>query len=127
MPAPIEYERLHEKALTPVIMHAPSERLVTMAEVVLGSQAYLHTGIHGSLRQSPPPSVTYVVSHAIHTLILPTPNATPFPAQSFMECVDFAPEARAVHSAFWPVLPSPTRLAQADDLGVALFCSHYAF
>jgi len=98
-----------------------------MAEVVLGSQAYLHTGIHGSLRQSPPPSVSYVVSDAIHTLILPTPNDTPFSAQSLMECVDFGTEARAVHSAFWPVLHSPTWIAEADDLGVALFCSHYAF
>jgi glycosyltransferase involved in cell wall biosynthesis len=96
--------------------------------VVLGPTLDLHTGIHGSLVDRPPPGYRYVVRDARH--VFPHERGhrrfSPLTHRHAGELVDFGPGQSLVHSSRWPVLARQHWVVEMDDFGYPAYAGRHA-
>lgn len=95
-----------------------------MLGITLGSIEEFHTGVHTSLRQVPPPGVTYDVMTAIHTFLWDREAGLPFDDPHLGEFVSFD-TVNPVHSARWPVFGSRAWITDLDDFASPVFVGRY--
>jgi len=93
--------------------------------VILGAAFELHTGLHGSLTDTPPSNVDYDVRNGIHTFVFASASHSLFSAQALLECTDYGAGPEVVHSTKWPVLNRRAWIIDYDNFAYPVFCSHY--
>jgi glycosyltransferase involved in cell wall biosynthesis len=107
------------------------------SEVILGPLIDLHTGVHYSLANEPPPGFRYRLANGRHTFLMEgTPGASgalgpssvpgsPHRLPHVFEAVEFGGAAGIVHSCRWPVLNCAAWVADTDDFGYPALCGRH--
>ncbi len=94
-------------------------------EVTLGPLVDLHTGVHYSLANEPPPGFRYRLANARHTFLMEHAPGSPHRFPHCFEAIDFGPDPALVHSCRWPVLNCRAWVADTDDFGYPVLCGRH--
>jgi glycosyltransferase involved in cell wall biosynthesis len=94
-------------------------------EIVLGPVVDLHTGVHYSLVDEPPPGFRYRLANGRHAFLFEGPAGSPHRHPHVFEAMDFGCGPEMVHSCRWPVLNRAAWVADTDDFGYPVLCGRH--
>ena len=98
-----------------------------MSTIILGPEADIHIGIHGTLIDRPPSGYRYDVRCGTRVFASAAAGNDLFGRLPVAEAVDFGTGDEIVHTNRWPVLNRRAWVVDASDFGYPLMCGHFAF